>query len=77
MEINEIKQRISNSIVESGISQNKIAKLIGVRQQSVNDFVKLKAAPALDTLAKICHVLDLDANYILGLCTFEGQKIEL
>lgn len=58
-----IKQEIENSIY----SQSEIARKLGIRQQTVNDYCRMKSLPALDTLAKLCTILDVDANYILGI----------
>ena len=74
MTILAIKERIAKELIESGKSQNQIAKAIGVKQPTINEYIKGKSAPALDTLAKICKYLDLDANYILGIADYSGQK---
>ena len=51
---------------ESGIPQKEIARLIGVSAQTVSKYMKADIFPALDTLAKLCTVLDVSADYILG-----------
>ena len=33
-----------------------------------------KAMPALDTFANLCAILDVEADYILGLIDIEGKK---
>ena len=65
--MNIIRERIAQAIITSKYSQSEIARLLGVRQQTVNDYCRMKALPALDTLAKLCVILDEDANYILGI----------
>ena len=63
--LTQIQQRISDSIKQSGMSQTALAKAIGVCQQAVSSYVNGQKMPALDTLANLCRVLDIDANYIL------------
>ena len=63
--LEKIQTRIIAAIQQSKMSQAKIAAAIGVSQQSVSRYVNGKKLPALDTLAKLCKLLDLDANYIL------------
>ena len=36
----------------------------------------MKSLPALDTFAKLCVLLDLDANYLLGITDYSGKKKE-
>ena len=72
-----IRKRIKEEILNSKMKQCEIAKQLGIRQQTVNDYVRMKSLPALDTLAKLCILLDLDANYILGITDYAGKKTSL
>ena len=63
--LEQIQARLAETIKQSGLSQTAIAKQIGVCQQAVSAYVKGIKMPALDTFAKLCVVLDLDANEIL------------
>ena len=72
--MNQIRFRLKEEIEKSGKSQSEIARQINVKQQTVNDYVRMKSFPAPDTLAKLCIYLDLDANYILGITDFYGKK---
>lgn len=63
--LNDIKKRLSQAIKQSGMTQQAIADKVGIRQQTVSDYIKGKSLPALDTLANLCVVLDIDANEIL------------
>ena len=67
MEYKIIKERLSEELKNSGISTIEIAKRIGVSPEMVTQYRTTKKLPKLDTFAKICKELDLDANYILGL----------
>ena len=65
--LNQIQKRLAEEIKRSGITQKEIANKIGVCQQAVSSYVNGKKLPALDTLANLCKLLDLDANYIIGV----------
>lgn len=60
-----ISKKLTESILQSGMTQQEIALKIGVRQQQISCYVTGKTLPALDTLSRLCTVLDLDANEIL------------
>ena len=62
-----IQERIIEAIKQSGLTQTEIAKQIGVRQPSVGQYLSGRALPALDTFARLCQVLDVSPEYILGL----------
>ena len=60
-----IQQKISDAIKQSGKTQTDIAKVLDIKQPTVGQYISGRAMPSLDTLAKLCAVLDLDANDIL------------
>ena len=61
-----IKKRLSEELKSSGLTTIEIAKRIGVSPEMITQYCTTKKLPKLDTFAKICKELDLDANYILG-----------
>ncbi|MBQ8685987.1 MAG: helix-turn-helix transcriptional regulator [Clostridia bacterium] len=65
--LQQIHEQIKNAIKYSGLSQTEIAAKLGVKQPTVSEYVSGRSFPALDTLANLCKVLDLDANEILCL----------
>ena len=67
MDLQNIQKRLRTAIKESGIQQKEIAKQIGVSAQTVSKYMKADIFPALDTLAKLCVVIDVSADYILGI----------
>lgn len=67
MELKDIQNRLRECIRESGIPQKEIASKIGVSPQTVSKYMKQDIFPALDTLAKLCSVLDVSSDYLLGL----------
>ncbi len=60
-----IREKLISAINQSGIKKGELAKKIGVSHQAIGQYLYQNKLPALDTLAKICAVLDLDANEIL------------
>ena len=61
-----IKKRLSEELKNSGLTTVEIAQKIGVSPEMITQYKTTKKLPKLDTFAKLCKELDLDANYILG-----------
>ena len=62
----EIQKRLREEIKNSGMTQREIAAAMGVSAQTVSRYMTDDIFPALDTLARLCEVLDVSADYILG-----------
>ncbi len=67
MEDNIIKKRLSEELKNSGLTTIEIARRVGVSPEMITQYKTTKKLPKLDTFAKLCKELDLDANYILGV----------
>ena len=63
--LEQIRLKIKEAIQQSGITQVELAKRLNVYQSAVSQFFSGRTLPALDTLANLCIILDLDANEIL------------
>lgn len=63
--IDLIKAKVAEAIKQSGLSQSELARRLNIRQSNISHYVKGDKMPALDTLANLCVILDLDANEIL------------
>ena len=70
MELKQIQLRLREAISNSTLSQKEIAKKVNVSPQTISKYMRNDIFPALDTLAKLCKVLDVSSDYILGLCEF-------
>ena len=70
MNLENIQKRLRECIKHSSLSQKEIAAVIGVSAQTVSKYMKHDIFPALDTLAKLCQLLDVKSDYILGLCDY-------
>ena len=64
---NIIKTRLSEEIKNCGLTTIEISKRIGVSPEMITQYKTTKKLPKLETFAKLCIELDLDANYILGI----------
>lgn len=62
-----IKERLSEELRNCGLTTIEIAKRVGVSPEMITQYKTTKKLPKLDTFAKLCAELDLDANYVLGL----------
>lgn len=63
--LQQIQNKLTKAISESGYTQTEIAKKIGVKPQQINCYLHGDKMPALNTLANLCALLNLDANDIL------------
>ncbi len=63
--LQSIQLRIAEVISQSGMTQKAIAEKLNIRQQTIQQYVSGRAMPSLETLANLCKLLDVDANYIL------------
>ena len=63
--LEEIRIRLIEAIEQSGMTQTAIANAVNVKPTQICSYLKGRKMPALDTLANLCKLLDVDANYIL------------
>ena len=62
-----IKERLCEELKNCGLSTVEIAKKVGISPEMITQYRTTKKLPKLDTFAKLCKELDLDANHILGI----------
>ena len=70
MELKDIQRRLRESIARNGLQQKELARRVGVTAQTVSKYMKKDIFPALDTFAKLCAVLDVRSDYILGIADY-------
>ena len=63
--LEQIQKQLKEAILRSGLTQTSIAQQLGIKQQQISSYIYGKSLPALDTLANLCRILELDANEIL------------
>lgn len=66
--INEIILRnLRNEIESSGKKKGEIAIRIGISAPTLSQYLSGRAQPTLETLTKLCRVLDISADDILPI----------
>ena len=65
--LEQIRERLSEAIRNSGMTQTELARRLGIRQPTIGQYLSGRSMPALDTFANLCAVLDVDPAYILCL----------
>lgn len=70
----QIRAKLIAAIRGSGMTQKELAQRVGVIQQAIAQYISGRAMPAIDTLANICDVLELDANDILCIHEYAENK---
>lgn len=63
--INNIQQALKEALKQQPLTQAELALKVGVSQSMISHYISGRKLPALDTLSRLCTVLDLDANEIL------------
>lgn len=63
--LKQIQSKLSKAISESSLTKTEIAKRIGAKPQQISSYLHGDKLPALNTLANLCALLNLDANDIL------------
>lgn len=66
-----IKQRLVEEIKNSGMTTIELGARVGVSPEMVTQYITTKKLPKLDTFAKLCKVLDVSSDYILGLTDYD------
>ena len=51
---------------DAGLSQQKLAEIIGVSQQSVNKYENHSAEPDITTIIRLAEIFNTTTDYLLG-----------
>lgn len=60
-------ERLTEILAQSQLSQVEIAQQLQVNKATITNYRKGKIAPTLDTFYELCRILDISADYLLGL----------
>ncbi len=63
----DIKEILKDIMQENNLNQTQLAKLIGVKQSQVSEWLKGKSKPGYDSLKAICLALNVSGDEILGI----------
>lgn len=61
-----IGERLKACREDAGLTQDQLAKIVHVSQQSVDHYEKNRAKPSLDTLNAFADLFDTTADYLIG-----------
>ena len=51
---------------KAGLSQGKLAKIVGVSQQSINKYENHDVEPDISTLVKLAETFNVSVDYLVG-----------
>lgn len=63
----EFKEILKDFLQEKELTQVAFAKIIGVKQSQVSEWLKGKAKPGYDILRSMAISFDVSADYFLGI----------
>ena len=69
------KERITEAIKSSGLTQKQIANELGISEGNITNWKKGNNLPSIDILYKLCILLNESSDYLLGLEDESGAKI--
>ena len=58
---------IKGVMVEKGLSQQKLADLLGVNQTTVSQWLREKKKPGFDNILRFCAVFGIKPNEFFGI----------
>ena len=67
METMQFSEILRDILIENNLTQVAFAKLVGVKQSQVSEWLKGKAKPGYDTLRQMSIALNIPPAYLLGL----------
>lgn len=62
-----MKERLKEIRLEKGLTQKQLALAVGLTETALCNYEKGIREPSLDVLKQLCIVLDVSADYLLGL----------
>ena len=65
--MNKFAQRLKELRLEHGMTQQYIANLLNIKQQSYIRYEYGTGEPSLNTLIKLAKIFEVTTDYILGL----------
>ncbi len=65
--MSKFSQRLKELRLEHAMTQQEIANLLNIRQQSYIRYEYGTGEPSLNTLIKIARIFDVTSDYLLGI----------
>lgn len=63
----DFKTILKDFLAENNLNQTQFAKIVGIKQSQVSEWLNGKAKPGYDLLKQICQAFNVSADYFLGL----------
>lgn len=70
----KFQERIVEAIKESGYTQKSIAQILNISEGNISNWKKGINLPSIEILYKLCMILNVSADYLLGLEDDFGNK---
>ena len=64
---NNFSEILKDFLTENNLTQVAFAKMIGVKQSQVSEWIKGKAQPGYDILKSMALAFNISADYFLGI----------
>lgn len=71
MENTQFSEILKDILIEYNLTQVAFAKLVGIKQSQVSEWLKGKAKPGYDMLKQISISLNISPSYLLGLSDYK------
>jgi transcriptional regulator with XRE-family HTH domain len=68
--VSEFAQRLAETMKNSGVTQEAVAKRLKVLQQSVSYWVRGIYEPSISQIIELCKMLEVTPNYLFGFTDF-------
>lgn len=68
-------ERIKEALSESSYSQKQIAQILNISEGNITNWKKGDNVPSIDILYRLCMLLHVSADYLLGLEDESGAKV--
>lgn len=62
----DFSKRLKQLRKQQGLSQNSLAREVGISKSSINMYERGEREPSFATLQTLCALFDVDADYLLG-----------
>ena len=64
---NSFRDILKEFLIDKGLTQTEFAKIVGIKQSQVSEWLKGKAKPGYDLLKQISQSFNISADFFLGL----------
>ena len=64
---NSFRDILKDFLIDKGLTQTEFAKIVGIKQSQVSEWLKGKAKPGYDLLKQISQSFNISADFFLGL----------